>query len=80
MIASANTLSGLVYIQLGPKRRISKTMDFDANTIVEVDEQGALVAIEMIKPSRAILNRIAKKYERWELSRINLESLQKAFG
>lgn len=79
MIASFSTLSGLVYIQLGPKRNISKTLEFDDQTVAEVDEQGGLVAIELMKPSRLTLKRIAKKFQRWELSRINLESLQKAF-
>ena len=80
MIASISSLSGLVYIQLGQKRNICKTLDFDAQTIVEVDARGELVAIEMIKPSQSILNRIAKKFQRADLARINLDSLQKAIN
>ena len=58
----------------------AKTEEFDPQTIVELDKTGGLMAIEMIKPSRVVLNRIAKKFGRWELGRVNLESLKGAIN
>ena len=78
MIASYDSHSGIVYIQVDERIKIHKTVEFDAQTILELGEDGGLVGIEMIKPSKAILNRIAKKYQRAELGRVDLDSLRKA--
>ena len=81
MIASFDSHSGIVYIQVNdlPAAR-RKTVEFDPETILELDEAGGLVAVEMTKPSRATLNRIMKKFGRWELSRVNIDSLKGAFS
>ena len=78
MIASFDSHSGIVYIQVDECTKINKTVEFDAQTILELDANRQLVAIEMTKPSKTVLNRIAKKFERWELVRVNLDSLRKS--
>ena len=78
MIATYDSHSGIAYIQVQSRLKIKKVMEFDVETIVELDETGDLVAVEMIKPNPLVLKRIAKKFERWELARVDLKSLQKA--
>ena len=78
MIASFDSLSRIVYIQVKVRTPVVRTIEFDPTTILEIDSRNDLIAIEMIKPSSLILKRIAKKYERWELARIDLNSLQKS--
>ncbi|GEM_PF-1175394 len=78
MIATFDSHSGIVYIQVQAKKEIKKTVEFDSDTILELDGNNELIAIEMIKPKAAILNRIAKKFGRWELGRVNLDYLRKS--
>ena len=78
MIVSFDSHSGIVYIQVQPATKISQTREYDAETVVELDHSGDLVAIEMMKPNKMTLKRIAKKFERWELGRVDLESAQKS--
>ena len=78
MIALYDSLSGIIYIQLESKGKIHHTTEFNPETVLELDQNDQLVGIEMIKPSRLILSRIAKKYQRAELGRLNLETLQKS--
>ena len=78
MIASFDSHSGIAYIQVDERTKINKTVEFDAQTLLELDANSQLVAIEMTKPSKTVLNRIAKKFERWELARVNLNSLRKS--
>ena len=80
MIASYDSHSGIVYIQVDERAKTTKTVEFDSQTVVELDEKDGLVAIEMMKPNMLILKRIAKKFERWELTRVNLDNLQKSIN
>ena len=78
MIALYDSLSRIVYIQLEAKGKIHHTAEFNAETVLELDQNDQLVGIEMIKPNRVTLNRIARKYQRAELGRADLASLQRA--
>ena len=80
MTASYDSHSGIVYICVQSRTEKIKTVEFDAETVIEVDDSGGLVAIEMMKPNRLTLKRIAKKFERWELARVNLDNLQKSIN
>lgn len=80
MIATYGSHSGIAYIQVQSRLKIHKTVEFDAETLLELDTAGDLVAVEMIKPRQTTLKQIAKKFERWELDKINLGSLQKAIN
>ncbi len=80
MIASLDSLSKVVYIQLEARKRVYKTVEFGEWTVLELDQNNQLLAIEMIKPSRVVLKRIAEKYERAELARIDLKSLQNSIN
>lgn len=75
MITSYDGHSGIVYIVVDNLYKIAKTVEFDRETVLELDASGHLVGIEMIRPRKSILKRIAKKYGRWELARVNLERL-----
>ena len=80
MIALYDSLSRIVYIQLEAKGKIHHTTEFDAETALELDQNYQLVGIEMIKPSPVTLSRIARKYQRAELGRVDLESLQRVIN
>ena len=80
MIALYDSLSGIIYIQLESKGKIHHTTEFNPETVLELDQNNQLVGIEMMKPSRVTLNRIARKYQRAELGRVDLESLQRAIN
>jgi len=80
MILSYDGHTGIVYILMAEAVSIRKTVEFDPYTIIELGANGQAVGIEMIKPSTAILNRIAKKYDRWELGRVHLDKLLKSLG
>ena len=82
MKTSFDSLSRIVHIQVQVVSSGVKilTKEFDVDTVIEVTDSNDLVGIEMMNPNQRTLNRIAKKFKRPELVRINLQALQESIN
>ncbi len=80
MIISYDNLADAVYIKIRPEAKVAKTIEFAPETFVDLTEEGELIGIEMLNPGNLILKRIAKKFHRPELSKINTNKLQEAIS
>ncbi len=78
MLISYDDDAKAMYITLLAEARVTKTVEFSSETYVDLSKKGELIGIEMLKPNRSELRRIAKKYHHPELSRISPEKLLKA--
>ena len=63
------TVGKVLYIGL-LNARAAKTVEFSAETFLDFTKKGELIGIEMLRPNRSELLRIAKRYHHPELSRI----------
>ena len=80
MIISYDNLADAVYIKIRPEGTVAKTIEFAPETFVDLAEDGELIGIEMLNPGNLILKRIAKKFHRPELSKVNTNKLQEAIS
>ena len=78
MLISYDNDAKAMYITLLTEKRVAKTVEFSAETYVDLTKTGELIGVEMLKPNRSDLQRIAKKYRHPELSRIYPEKFLKA--
>lgn len=77
MLISYDNDAKSIYISL-VTGKVAKTVEFDAETFLDFTKQGELAGIEMLRPNRSGLQRIAKKYRHPELSRIHPEKFLRA--
>lgn len=80
MILSYDSIANAVYIKIKPEAKIARTVEFAPETFIDLTEDGELVGVEMLNPGQLILKRLAKKYRRPELSKINPSKLQEALA
>lgn len=80
MIISYDSLAQAIYIKLKPEAKVAKTIEFAPETFVDLDRDGDLIGIEMLNPGQLILKRIAKKFNRPELSRVHTQRLKEAYA
>ena len=78
MLISYDNDAKAMYIMLLADGKVAKTVEFSAETFVDLTKKGELVGVEMLNPNRLDLRRIAKKYHHPELSRISPEKFLKA--
>lgn len=78
MIISYDNIADAVYIKIRPEAKVARTVEFAPETFIDLTEDGDLIGIEMLNPGQLILKRLAKKFYRPELARINIEKLQQA--
>ena len=78
MIVSYDSLADAIYIKIKPEAKVAKTIEFAPETFVDLSEDGDLIGIEMLNPGQLVLKRLAKKFHRPELSKINPQKLQEA--
>ena len=78
MIISYDNLAEAVYIKLKPEAKIAKTIEFAPETFIDIASDGELVGIEMLNPGNLVLKRLAKKFHRPELNRINTAKFKQA--
>ncbi|MBI4431290.1 MAG: DUF2283 domain-containing protein [Candidatus Omnitrophica bacterium] len=76
MIISYDNLAEAVYIKLKPEAKVSKTIEFAPETFIDLTSDGELVGVEMLNPGNLVLKRLAKKFHRPELNRINTKFKQ----
>ena len=80
MIVSYDNLAQAIYIKIKPEAKVDRTVEFAPETFVDLDEDGDLIGIEMLNPGQLILKKIAIKFHRPELSKINSHKLQEAIA
>jgi len=80
MIVSYDELADAVYIKIKPEGVVAKTIEFAPETFVDLTKDGELIGIEMLNPGNVILKRIAKKYHRPELFKVNTTKLQESIS
>ena len=78
MLISYDNDAKALYITVLAEAKVAKTVEFSAETFVDLTKKGELVGVEMLNPNRSDLRRIAKKYRHPELSRIYPEKFLKA--
>ena len=78
MMVSYDNDAKAMYIALKAEVKVSRTVEFSAETFLDIAKNGELVGVEMLKPNRLDLRRIAKQYHHPELSRIQPEKFLKA--
>jgi uncharacterized protein YuzE len=77
MIASYDNTSRAVYIRLERNRKIHQTIEFAPETLVDIDAQGNLIGVELLRPaSFRLLKRIGEKYQHDEIVRVNVRMLR----
>ena len=70
MLISYDNDAKAMYITLLAEAKVAKTVEFNAETYVDLTKKGELIGVEMLNPNRSDLRRLAKKYHHPELSRI----------
>ncbi len=78
MMISYDNDAKVLYIALSADSKAAKTVEFSSQTFLDLDRRGGLIGIEMLRPNRSDLQRIAKKYHHPELSRIHPARFLKA--
>ena len=77
MMISYETIGKVAYVAL-LQGRAAKTIEFSSKTIIDLTKDNKLMGVEILSPNSSDLQRIAKKYNRPELTRINPHKLFKS--
>ena len=79
MIVTYDTTAKAMYFQLRPDVKVARTVRKDS-VLLDLDDKGELIGVEIIRPTNMKLRVIARKYHQPELSRVNSEKLQEALA
>ncbi len=77
MMIEYETVGRVMYVTLLDKKT-AKTVEFSSQTLIDLSKSSGLIGVEILRPNRSDLRRLAKKYGQPELSRIDPGKLFKA--